>query len=136
MNRQEIIEELSNLKFVCVDDDQEDRDSWTHNGTDYQAKFLRGFIESYSEERGSGKNNGYVSLETRRLQLEHLANPVYDTFHITGHYIMIDRLISYVALGRDCQVEKLIDETLRCAVGKNDRLIKAILSLDSDNVKC
>lgn len=119
----DLIKELQSINFVCLDDDKEERATWIRVGFDFQAEFL-------AEKIG---NKGYVSLKTRQLQIVHSQTKSYDDFHLCAHHIMIDYIISHVALGTEIELSTLIEETLRCSENKNAKLISKLYNLTGIN---
>jgi hypothetical protein len=122
MTKQELIEKLQSINFICLNDkDEDDRAN-------------RAFYESKPDEmkdlltRKMGRK-GYYSFKTRARYEIFLTTLEYNDFHYVAHQIMIDHLIAFVAIGADVNVEGLVNETLKCAVGKNDEIITELYKI-------
>lgn len=122
MNKHNVIERIQTINFICIDDNTEDR-----------SVFIGRQDVMKSTLDWSLKTSRYVSLKTRNQYLKFIETSAYDDFHLTAHYIMLDRIIETILFGIEPEkLELRIENTLKCSVGDYQSLVDDIYRLMRD----
>lgn len=122
MTRDDLIEILSNITFVCVDEPEEG--DWPIK---QMAEHYPGDAANYLESRSSRWDK---STGTKLAMQKYYEDPTWDNFHSAIHYILVDKIIHFLRTGEGLNIRTAVNTSLNCGVVSQE-VVDALLSLTS-----
>lgn len=113
---QTLVEELLNIEFICIDNNLEEEKVFNKFSYEDVLSFLNGRNSELS----------FISLKTGESFKEFEVKKDYESFHIYGHWLMVDKIINYILFDKYCNLSQLVASTLQCSQGTEELALRVL----------